>query len=184
MLKKSDIPQIIKISIILFIITAISAAILAGVNSVTAPLIAENEAKKQSEAMKKVVPGAEAFEKTENEVIYIAKKSEEVVGYAVISKPVGYGGEISMVVGVDPDGKVLGVDIISQSETAGLGANCEKDEFKNQFIGKFAGINVVKSGASENEVDAISSATITSKAVTDGVNNAIELVEKYKEGDK
>ncbi len=183
MLKKSDIPSIIKISLTLFIITALAAAILAGVNGVTAPQIAKNELEKQSAAMKKVVPGAENFEKTENEEIFIGKKGEEILGYAVISESQGYGGVISMVVGVDPKGTVLGIDIVSQSETAGLGANCEKDEFKEKFVGKTAGVTVVKGGAKENEIDAISSATITSKAVTEGVNNAIDLVEKYKEGE-
>lgn len=184
MLKKSDIPSIIKISLILFIITALAAAILAGVNGVTAPLIAKNEQEKQSQAMEKVVPGAENFEETENDAIFIGKSGGEILGYAVISEPQGYGGKISMVVGVDPEGTVLGVDIISQSETAGLGANCEKDEFKEKFVGKTAGVEVIKGGATGNQIDAISSATITSKAVTDGVNQAIELVEKYREGDK
>lgn len=184
MLKKSDIPSIIKISLILFVITALAAAILAGVNGVTAPMIAKNEQEKQSAAMKKVVPGVEEFEETENDAIFIGKSGGEIIGYAVISKPQGYGGEISMVVGVDVDATVLGIDIVSQSETAGLGANCEKDEFKKKFIGKTAGIEVTKNGATGNQVDAISSATITSKAVTEGVNQAIDLVEKYREGDK
>ena len=184
MLKKSDIPSVIKISLILFIITALAAAILAGVNGVTAPLIAKNEQEKQAMAMKKVVPGAEKFEETENDAIFIGKSGGEIVGYAVVSKPQGYGGEISMVVGAGVDGTVSGLDIVSQSETAGLGANCEKDEFKEKFIGITAGVEAVKNGASGNQVDAISSATITSKAVADGVNQAIELVEKYREGDK
>lgn len=184
MLKKSDIPNIIKISLILFIITAISAAILAGINDVTAPIIAQNEQIKQEEAMKKVVPLAESFDKTENEDIFLGKVGDEVVGYAVITRPKGYGDEISMVVGVDAELTVLGIDITSQSETAGLGANCTKDEFKNKFIGKTKGITVVKNGAKDNQIDAMTSATITSKAVCEGVNTAIEMVEKYKEGDK
>lgn len=64
--------------------------------------------------------------------------------------------------------------ITSQSETAGLGANCTKDEFKDSFKGKSAEITVVKNGAKNNQIDALTSATITSKAVTRGVNAAIE----------
>lgn len=185
MLKKSDILGIVKTGIILFIITGVAAFILAAVNNVTAPVIAENNEKNQAAAMKKVMPEAEDFKKEENypedEIVsqaYSALKGSEVIGYAVIAEPIGYGGGIAMVVGVDTEGKVTGVDITSQSETAGLGANCTKDEFKDQFTGKSAGIEVVKSGAKDNEIDAITSATITSKAVAEGVNAAIEAAEK------
>ena len=87
-----------------------------------------------------------------------------------------------MIVGVDNDLKVTGVEIISQSETAGLGAKCTEDGFKAQFVGKTENIAVTKNGAKDNEIDAITSATITSKAVTKGVNDAISVVKEAKEG--
>lgn len=193
MLKKSDIPNIIKTGVILFLITGISAFVLAFVNSATEPVILANEAKKQEQAMKKVLPEADSFDNEEimkyvsNETVadaYCAVKDGEIFGYAVVVEPVGYGGKISMVVGVDRSGTVTGVDITGQSETAGLGANCTKDEFRNQFIGKTVGIEVVKNNSGENEIDAMTSATITSKAVTEGVNAAIDAAMQIEEAIK
>ena len=139
--------------------------------------------------MRKVLPEAKSFSdenlRTDSmDAIVTAVYEAEGAGYAVMVSPNGYGGAVSMAVGVDGDGVVTGVDIISQSETAGLGANCTKEEFKEQFIGKKAGIGVSKSGAKENEIDAISSATITSKAVTKGVNAAIDAAAQLEKGGK
>lgn len=189
MVNKSDIREIIRIGVILFAITALAACVLALMNSVTAPVIAKNQAEKQALAMQVVLPTADGFAdqnlKTETmpATITAVYQSTNDAGYAVMVSPNGYGGAISMAVGVSPEGVVTGVDIVSQTETAGLGTNCTKPEFKEQFLGKTAGITVVKSGAKDNQIDAISSATVTSKAVTAGVNAAIEAVESIeKEG--
>ena len=192
MLKKSDIPNIIKTAVILFLITGIAALILAVVNNFTAPIIAENSAKKQAAAMQNVLKDAEFSEENLAEnvddpdisEIYKAQKDGSAAGYVVMVNPNGYNGAISMVVGIDAEGKVSGIDIISQSETAGLGANCVKDEFKDQFVGKSGEISVVKNDQKDNEIDAITSATITSKAVTSGVNKALAAAEKLEEAGK
>lgn len=179
--------EILKVGVILFAITAVAAAVLATVNGVTAPVIAENNRIAQENAMKKVLPSATEFAKieyseiTDSSVSGIYKGSD--AGYVVDVKQNGYGGTISLIVGVDNDLKVTGVEVISQSETAGLGANCKKDEFRSQYIGKTENIEVVKSNASGNQIDAISSATITSKAVTNGVNAAILAVKGLKGGE-
>lgn len=192
MLKKSDIPNIIKTAVILFLITGIAALILAVVNNFTAPIIAENSAKKQAAAMQNVLKDAEFSEENLAEnvddpdisEIYKAQKDGSAAGYVVMVNPNGYNGAISMVVGIDAEGKVSGIDIISQSETAGLGADCVKDEFKDQFVGKSGEISVVKNDPKDNEIDAITSATITSKAVTSGVNKALAAAEKLEEAGK
>jgi len=185
MLKREDLKEILRVGIILFLITALSALVLATVNSVTAPVIAQNNEKKQAAAMQIVMSDAKEFEQIKNEPfddkyfenVYKAKdESGEVIGYVALVSPNGYGGEISLVVGVNVDLTVSGIDVISHSETAGLGAKCDTDEFKSQFAGKTEGIEVVKNGGPENSIDAISSATITSKAVTQGVNFALETV--------
>ena len=186
MVKKNIITEIVKVAIILFAITAVAAAILAAVNSVTAPVIAENERKAQEIAMREVLPDATVFGKMEYEANENSSVTEVYLsnaGYAVKAAPKGYGGAISMIVGVDNDLKVTGVEIISQSETAGLGAQCTDSSFKAQFAGKTENISVTKNGAKENEIDAITSATITSKAVTKGVNDAISAA-KYAREDK
>ena len=179
--------EILKVGVILFIITAVAALILAVVNNFTAPVIAENNKRAEEAAMRLVLPEANSFDKVEYTVdaessvkeIYQGGEAGTVVKVA----PVGYNGNIDIVVGIDNDLKVTGIQIINQTETAGLGANCTNDNFKAQFIGKTDNITVVKNGASGNEVDAISSATITTKAVTKGVNDAL-LAVKVMKGDK
>lgn len=186
MVKQTDAKEIIKIGAILFAITALAALVLAVMNGVTAPLIEKNQQEKQNAAMQVVLPEADGFSDKNlrtsdmDSTITAIYQSKNKKGYAVMVSPNGYGGAISMAVGVTPEGEVAGVDIISQTETAGLGANCAKPEFKSQFTGKTAGITVSKSGAKNNEIDAISSATITSKAVTAGVNTAIDAVESIE----
>ncbi len=183
MVKKNIITEVFRVAIILFVITAAAAAILAAVNSVTAPVIAENDRKAQEIAMKAVLPDATLFGKMEYELSENSSVTEVYLsdaGYAVKVAPKGYGGAISMIVGVDKELAVTGVEIISQSETAGLGAKCTDSGYKAQFIGKTEGIVVSKDATKENEVDAITSATITSKAVTKGVNDAIRVAREAK----
>lgn len=179
--------EILRVGIMLFLITAVAAAILAGVNSLTAPIIAENDRLAEEKAFIAVLPMAAGFEKVEfkpeEKSIVTEIFSGGSAGVVVKVSPNGYGGEISMVVGVDNEYKVTGIEIISQGETAGLGSNCTKDEFKEQFKGKTENIEVVKNGAKNNQVDAISSATITTKAVTKGVNEAVSTVKAMRGGE-
>jgi len=178
--------EILKVGFILFAITAISALVLAVVNNFTAPVISENNRLAQDAAMRLVLqdaPGFVAVEYTPDAGSCVTEVFDaNGIGTVVKVSPAGYGGKIDMVVGVDNNLKVTGVEIISQSETAGLGSNCTNDSFKAQFIGKTENISVVKNGAKENEIDAISSATVTSKAVTKGVNDALAAVKSMKGG--
>ena len=96
----------------------------------------------------------------------------KTVGYCIKVEPSGFGGKISMMVGIGTDGEIQGVKITSMSETPGLGAKAD-DNWLSQFTGKKANISVIKSGtAKDSEINAISGATITSKAVAEGVNIA------------
>lgn len=186
MLNKSEKIEIIKVSLILFLITAISAALLAVINSVTSPIIEKNEIIKQNAAMKIVLEDADSFgeENLRNDkmdkIVTAVYNSNNNAGYVVIASPSGYGGAINLAVGISEEGKVKGVNVISQTETAGLGAKCTKKEFLEQYKGKTKGITVSKANAKDNQINAISSATITSKAVTKGVNAAIEAVNILK----
>ncbi len=92
-------------------------------------------------------------------------------GYVIEVTPSGFGGTIDMVVGVKTDGTVAGVEIISMSETSGLGANASKESFRSQFVGKSGDLAVTKDGG---DIDALTGATITSRAVTQGVNTALQ----------
>ena len=179
MSKKREGFEIVRVGIILFIITAVAALILAKVNEVTAPIIAEQESQKMEEAMTEVLPDANSFEEVPFELsenLAVIEIYESDAGFVVFASPKGYGGEISMAVGIDKELKVTGISIISQGETAGLGAKCTEAEWQKQFVGKTENIEVSKNGANGNQIDAISSATITSKAVTKGVNDALSAV--------
>ena len=78
-----------------------------------------------------------------------------------------------MMVGIDADGRVAGVSIVSHSETASLGANCTREDFRTQFSGAEGTLAVVKDGGT---IEALTGATVTSRAVTSGVNLALEFV--------
>ena len=175
---KMDPKYILKLAGTLFLITALVAAALAGVNSITAPRIEAINIQKTQEAVELVLPGGGellapgTYDDCGGKVTEVYASD---AGYAVQVAPSGFGGTVVIMVGVDPDGKVLGIDVVSHAETAGLGdvaaANNAKGEaFRSQYAAAEAPFAV-----GEN-VDAISGATITSKAVTTGVNAAVECV--------
>ncbi len=162
----------------LCIITFLAAATLGGINAMTKDRIAENKIKAQNEAMNKILSQAESFNELEDG-IFEGVSGGSTVGYCVTADPSGYGGELSLMIGVDQNGVMTGLEVLSHSETAGLGANCTKGSFKAQFPGKEYPVTVFKGATSKtNEISAITGATITSRAVADGVNQAYEKLEK------
>lgn len=179
-----------KLGLNLLIISAVAALLLALTNSVTASTIAQRNEQANAEARKLVLESAQDFEqvkdvKTDNskgvEVseIYEAKDaSGNTVGYTLKVLPSGYGGTIELMVGIDSaNGQVSGINVVSNSETAGLGAKSTDPEFSDQYKGKpLEELSVLKNGTpGDTEIKAISGATITSTAVTNGVDAAIEV---------
>ncbi|ETI95664.1 MAG: hypothetical protein Q606_CBAC00160G0004 [Intestinibacter bartlettii DORA_8_9] len=179
-----------KLGLNLLIISAVAALLLALTNSVTASTIAQRNEQANAEARKLVLESAQDFEqvkdvKTDNskgvEVseIYEAKDaSGNTVGYTLKVLPSGYGGTIELMVGIDSaKGQVSGINVVSNSETAGLGAKATDPEFSDQYKGKpLEELSVLKNGTpGDTEIKAISGATITSTAVTNGVDAAIEV---------
>lgn len=170
----------LRYAVVLFVITAVVAALLAGFHMLTAETIAQNDIKTEQRALGEVMPEADSTEKLADgaaeyygvNAIYTAKKNGELAGYCIKVSESGYGGAIQSIVGVSIDGTVTGVSVISNSETAGLGANIKNESFRGQFVGK-GEVSVVKAGAGENEIDALSGATISSKAMADSVNRAV-----------
>lgn len=186
-----------KDALILFAITLVAGACLGGVYEATkAPIAAANLAAKE-EAYRTVLPDAVSFEADDmTEVIASANgeigglgfgnvtvdeaataldDSGAPMGYVVTTTSKdGYGGAITVSVGVMADGTVNGVAFLTLAETAGLGMNADTD-WKNQYAGKNVdAFTVTKNGASaDNEINAISGATITSNAVTGAVNAAV-----------
>ena len=171
--------EFLKLAGTLFIITFVAAALLCGVNAMTAEQIRQNEIEKSNKAMQAILTSAESFTETDNENISVGTAGEETVGYCVtVDAPGGYGGDISMMVGFNADGSVAGIDILSHGETAGLGANCDTDDFKARLAGKIYPVEAFKGVAvTDSQFQAITGATITSNAIARGVNNAYEILQ-------
>ncbi len=183
-MKKLNAKEILVPAVSLFVICFVVTALLAVTNMVTAPKIDELAAERQNEAKKVVLSDAESFsdEKTveKDGVQYTyyegLSQSEEKIGYVFLTSAKGYGGDIDIMVGIGNDGSVKGVTVLSISETAGLGMNAKNDKFLNQYKDKNSEISVIKTGTpSDNEIQALTGATITSKAVTAAVNTALDL---------
>lgn len=167
---------VLRLTLTLFLITTIVAGLLGLVNYVTADAIAEQIAQKAENAMRQVLEadGYEPLDVPEDSAVTAAYRAGDR-GYVVRVAPNGFGGAIDMMVGVDVSGAVTGVAIVSQSETASLGANCTREDFRAQFTGKTGTLSVSKDGG---EIEALTGATVTSRAVTEGVNTALEFVQE------
>lgn len=180
--KKSSAKEILIPTLVLFLIALISTLLLGLVNNVTKDRIAAEQAASEAEARESVFTQAANFDEKsiDGQTYYVAKdKAGNVLGYVFNTSNKGYGGQVTATVGVDINGKVTGVvpgDL--SNETPGLGQTATKPSFLKQFVGKSGTLSVVKNGAKDNEIQALTSATITSTAVTNDVNNATELYAK------
>ena len=169
---------VLRLALTLLAITAVVAVALAGVNMITAPAIAELNAQNTQAAIEAVLPGGGEELADFPAVNLVSKVYASDAGYAVQVTPGGFDNTITMMVGVDKSGNVLGIDVISHTETAGLGAVSDADTpagiaFREQFMGATGSVSVTKDGG---QMDAITGATITSRAVCAGVNAALECV--------
>lgn len=164
---------------VLFLIGLIATLLLGMTNDITAPKIAQlavdNEKKSRQTVFSDAAEFGEVTTLSDGTTIVPAlDASGNKIGSVVVNSVKGYGGAVSVMTGVDNAGKVTGVNILSHSETAGLGANSTKESFRNQFVGLIKGITVSKDAPGKNSIDALTGATITSRAVTQAVNAAIE----------
>ncbi|MBQ4347040.1 MAG: RnfABCDGE type electron transport complex subunit G [Firmicutes bacterium] len=161
----------------LFAIGVVAAALLGVVYAVTAEPIAQQKVLKEQNGMAAVLSQATEFETiTEDAEDIVGKVSlgsvnGEPCGYVATVYPSGFGGTLTVMVGIDTSGTLTGVRILSMAETPGLGANASNPEFYEQYTGRSnLPLVVSKSASADNEIQAITSATITSEAVTSGVN--------------
>lgn len=181
--KKQD--NIVKNALILFAITIIAGMLLGLTYEITKEPIKVQQARIKNEALQAVVIEATEFnalditgEYAGVEGVFEALNDTEVVGYAFeMTATEGYGGDISLMVGIGLDQTILGIDIVKHAETPGLGAKADEAEFKSEFVGEATGdLDVVKFTPSDDpgDVSSISGATITSRSVTLAVNVAID----------
>lgn len=172
--------SIFKIGINLTIACLLSGVIIAATYAVTAPVAAQERVNLKNQAMKELVADAQEFKpiagKTE---WYAAMKDGQVIAYVVPAESKGYGGAIKMLTAVSPEGKTMDFKILSHNETPGLGDKAGDDKFRKQFAGKDAvAMEVVKVPTDKN-IQALTGATITSRAVTKGIREAVEEVVVY-----
>lgn len=174
-------------TISLLVICLVATTLLALSNQITAPIIEKLAVQTEIDARKEVLKDAETFEeKSLNGISYVVglDKDGKEVGMVFTKSAKSYGGDIIVMTGIDTEGKVAGIDLLQINDTPGLGMNADKDEFKNKFIGMNDTVTVLKNSAdaANNEIDAISGATISSKAVADAVNAAIADYKTITEG--
>lgn len=181
---KLDIKSIAMPTAVLLIICVVVSAALAGTNLLTKDKIQEQQLQNAEKSRRIVLNTAEEFSAEKEGLYYTGTAGGQTVGYVFETQSKGYGGTVKVMTGMDAEGKITGVVILSHSETPGLGANAEKPAFLDQFQQSAPenGIDVVKFQApKEGEIEAMTGATITSKAVADAVNAAIVLYQQEVE---
>ena len=189
--------NIVKNTLILTSITVISGLLLGIVYDITKEPIAEAQENTKQEAFRSVLADASSFETVEDfdasEALSLLKEngytsdeiteiaggidgSGETIGYVInVMSHEAYDGDLEVSVGIAADGTVTGIEMLSISETAGLGMKADEADFKDQFKDKkVEKFSYTKSGESgDDKIDAISGATITTNAVTNAVDSAL-----------
>ena len=202
--------KIIKDALALTLITLVAGVALGGVYEITKDPIARQEAQAKAEAYEQVFTDAAAFEEVKmddtliqtirdqldqegykaqsiEEIMRAEDESGETLGYAfTVVTSEGYGGDIQFSMGVQNDGTLKGISILSIGETAGLGMNADTPAFKDQFVGKqVEQLQYTKNGATQDdEINAISGATVTTNAMTNGVNAGLCAFRVMEGGDQ
>ena len=170
--KSSDVKFILGIALKLLIISAVTALLLAGVNALTAPRIAENNELEKKNAIAAIFPSSDDCQLTDIsadsvELVYLVLKDGDLLGYAASVSTMGFGGEIELMVGVTAEGTVKGIKVVSHSETPGLGSRVDDEGYLSQYAELGGNLSI------GSDVDAITGSTISSKAVLRGVNAAL-----------
>ena len=153
----------------LFVICLVIALGLSALNYVTEPVIAKLTEEAKKDAMAAVLPDCELTMVNEN--VYVGTKDGETVGYAVsVTTQEGYGGAIEMMIGFDNEFHITGLEYISMAETPGLGTRAKEESFVAQFLGQPA--------KEFEQIDALTGATVTSKAVNGAINQASQMAKE------
>jgi len=168
----ASLPHLIRMAAVLTCICAVIAGLLAAVNGLTKDVIAENRAREKQEAILAVFPQGDRFEDyttASGETVNVVLENNEIIGYTVNVVASGYVGPVDMMVGIDRSGKVSGIRIVSMEETPGVGTKVRAASFLEQFIG------LDRSVIYGENADVISGATFSSRAIAQGVNEALAI---------
>ena len=174
----------IKMILTLLVVGAFSGGSLSFVYRNTLPRIEENLRKEIEDSLLLLLPATSYEERSfQGKRVFICKdKDGRIQGYAIIGEGDGFQGKISLLIALDSKAEeILGIDILESKETPGLGAKIDEDFFKVKFKKKKAEkLNVVKGKAEkENDIEAITGATISSRAVVNIVNNYVEILKEF-----
>lgn len=161
--KKDFVMPVVVLTVICLVITAA----LAVTNNFTAPVIAKASAERAEAARSEIIPEAEGFELLEAENLPGTVKEVYTTtndcGYIFMLTTMGYGGNMDLICGMDNDGRIIAVKTLKHSETKGMGSKTTEEPFRSQFTGKDKNLE---------GVDAITGATISSKAYLGAINDA------------
>lgn len=171
---------ILKLGLILLAFCAVASGILAFVNSKTQPVITARKLLEEEQTRKELLPLAKTFELKKTAVdssfvYYVAKDdTDKIIGFSFIAAKSGYSSVIKSMVALDNEFKVINMKVIDQNETPGLGTNCATKDFPLRFKGLSADeIKVDKDGG---KVTSLTGATITTRAITNSIRDAITLL--------
>ncbi len=169
-------PGILKLTLILTAITTMAGVILGGVAYFTMPVAYENQIKAQQLARQQLLPAAASFTEIEgHDAWYVGIDSKgQPVGYIIKTAEKGYGGSITMLAGVDKSLKLIDYKVLSHNETPGLGELMKKEKFKKQFRGRDSGQMQLTKRGEEGKIQALTGATITSRAVMNALINGLK----------
>ncbi len=165
--------------IILLVVAALAGFLLAQVYALTLPRIEEQKRLEAEGLYRALFPEGVKFEPGRTgdlKTTAVFDHSGQKIGLVVEKRVTGYGGEMLLVVGVSPEGSISGVKILQHNETPGLGAKVAREDFLKQFQDLKYNEVYLKNTTPEGKIDAISGATISSRAVTDGVRKVLESV--------
>lgn len=175
----------------LFLITAVAGLVLALANSFTAPVIADQQAKKLAESLQDAYPNAEKIEHMDAAELEALKGEDHAVqeAFKVMdgADPAGYifrtvakggfDGTIEFIVGVSNEGDIQGFKVLNHTETPGFGKQCEEPWFAEGISGNKVDqeLTAVESPSTDYDIQAISGSTITTKAILNGLNATMEI---------
>jgi electron transport complex protein RnfG len=162
--------ELLKLGGYLLVVCAVAGVALSGTNHFTFDRIREEKAANERRALKDVLPSASTFRQEKDYKVGLDEKNA-AVGYVLNVAAVGYSGKIEAIVGIDGQFNVTGVKVLSQTETPGLGAKIARDAFLDQFKGRAAEAIVLKKDG--GQIDAITAATISSRAITKAVKERV-----------
>ncbi|MDR0502769.1 MAG: RnfABCDGE type electron transport complex subunit G [Treponema sp.] len=172
----------------LLITAVIVVAALSVVYNLTLEPIEKQKQKTQEAAIRDVLPGTTDFREIQIEntgditAVFECTSGGTLTGYVVRLSPEGYSGNIDLITGISASSeKISGMRIMRHSETPGLGALAVKENFYRQYDNRaLAPLSVTRTSPGVNDIQAITSATITTRAVTKAVNEAVEWYISYK----